>query len=111
MKMFVAALSAALVSGAVMAEAQVCKMGDMVRKVEVVHVDGDASKPCDVQYTKETEMPGAPAATLWHYDVQVDQCALKAQELVAKLQGWGWTCSTSGSEATAAASEESTATE
>lgn len=83
---------AALTSSMVMAEATVCKMGEMVRKVEVVHFDKDTTKPCDVQYTKETEMPDSPAATLWHFDVQVDQCQVKAQELISKLQGWGWTC-------------------
>lgn len=106
MKMFVAVTSLLMVSGAVLADAQVCKMGDMVRKVEVVHADGDSSKPCDVEYTKVTEMPDAPAAKLWHFEVNVDQCTVKADELLAKLQGWGWTCEASASEPATTASNE-----
>ena len=92
-------ISALVMAGAAHADVTVCKMGDAVRKVAVVHMDNDASKPCDVQYTKETEQPGEPAKTLWHYNVEVDQCAVKAQGLVDKLAGMGWSCAKEGAEA------------
>lgn len=97
-------LSALVMAGAAQADVTVCKMGDNVRKVAVVHMDNDASKPCDVQYTKETELPGEPAKTLWHYSVEVDQCAVKAQGFVEKLSGMGWSCAKEGAEAAVEAS-------
>lgn len=92
-------MTALVMAGAAQADVTVCKMGDMVRKVSVVHMDNDSSKPCDVQYSKDTEQPGEPAKTLWHYSVEVDQCAIKAQGFVEKLSGMGWSCATEGAEA------------
>jgi len=92
-------MGAVVMAGAVQADVTVCKMGETVRKVAVVHMDNDSSKACDVQYTKETEMPGEPAKSLWHYANEVDQCAVKAQGLIEKLSGMGWSCATEGAEA------------
>lgn len=92
-------ISALVMAGAAQADVTVCKMGDTVRKIAVVHMDNDSSKACDVQYSKDTEAPGEPAKTLWHYNVEVAECAVKAQGLADKLTGMGWSCSKEGAEA------------
>lgn len=63
-----------------------CRMGDKLRKIEVVH---EAGKPCDVLYTREGE---TAATALWTYAHQTDQCPVKAKFLADKLTGFGWTC-------------------
>ncbi len=85
-------IAAILAAGSAQAEVTVCKMADNVRKVSVVHQDNDPAKACDVLYSKDTEKPGEAPVVLWHYNVEVAQCAAKAQGMVDKLNGMGWSC-------------------
>lgn len=67
-----------------------CTYGDMVRRVVIMSEPG-VSVPCEVHYFKDTEAPGEDQV-LWSASQQAGYCAEKASELVAKLEGWGWSC-------------------
>ena len=47
--------------------------------------------PCEVHYYKDTEAPGEKQV-LWSAAAQEGFCESKAQEFIAKLEGWGWDC-------------------
>lgn len=78
------------------ADVTVCKMGETVRRVEVVHQEGDSSKPCEVKYHKDTEQPGADAQVLWKYNVEVAKCKEQADAFVQKLSSMGYNCAAEG---------------
>lgn len=67
-----------------------CTNGDQVRRVEIVYATGEAV-PCEVHYYKDTEAPGAREVP-WNARSQSGYCEARAGELVADLQGWGWSC-------------------
>jgi len=67
-----------------------CTHGDLTRRVEVFTEPG-VSVPCEVHYYKDTEAPGE-TQVLWSAQSQEGYCEQKADEFVAKLQGWGWNC-------------------
>lgn len=56
--------------------------------------------PCEVQYFKDTEAPGE-SQVLWSAQAQAGYCESKASEFVAKLEGWGWSCSAGAAPAAA----------
>ncbi len=85
-----------------------CSYGDMQRRVEIAHEPG-VEVPCSVHYFKDTEMPGEQQV-LWSADSDPTYCRSKAIELVAKLEGWGWDC-TSGTAAEEDVVEEAEAAE
>lgn len=70
-----------------------CAHGDKVRMVEVVQ-DPNATPVCEVWYEKPSE--GVPRQRLWSADNELGYCAPKADSFLAKLDGWGWTCSPVG---------------
>lgn len=67
-----------------------CTYGDMQRRVEIAHEPG-VEVPCSVHYFKDTEMPGEQQV-LWSAQNDPTYCQAKANELIAKLEGWGWNC-------------------
>lgn len=67
-----------------------CSYGDLQRRVEILHEAG-AEVPCEVHYYKDTEAPG-DRQVLWHAASEAGYCERKAEEFIAKLQGWGWNC-------------------
>ncbi len=85
------ALSLTLFTLSAQAEVTVCKMGAAVRRVEVRYEAPDAARGCSVVYHKDSENPGNEQL-LWQYKFDGSQCAVKAEEFVRKLGGWGWQC-------------------
>lgn len=71
-----------------------CSYGDMQRRVEIASEPG-VEVPCSVLYFKDTEMPGEQQE-LWSADNDPTYCRSKAEELVARLEGWGWDCGRGG---------------
>ena len=67
-----------------------CTFGDLERRVEIV-TEAGLDVPCEVHYYKDTEMPGE-RQVLWNAQTDAGYCASKAQEFVARLEGWGWDC-------------------
>jgi hypothetical protein len=67
-----------------------CVNGDVVRRVEVAYLTGDAV-PCEVRYFKDTEAPGR-AETPWRADNEAGYCEERAEALVERLRGFGWNC-------------------
>ncbi|MGI9220783.1 MAG: hypothetical protein ACR2QS_07090 [Woeseiaceae bacterium] len=100
-------VSLALLSpGLVFAQANTsyqCTYDGMQRRIEILTEPG-VSVPCQVQYHKDTEMPGE-VQTLWTADSDAAYCDSKASEFVAKLEGWGWSCAAGSSPETAAEPE------
>jgi len=86
----------ALVSVGAVADMTVCKMGDITRRVELSHQDGDSSKPCEAKYYKDTEQPGAEPQLLAKYNVEVAKCKEKTDALIQKLTGMGFNCAAEG---------------
>ena len=71
-----------------------CTMEDVQRRVEILTEPG-VTVPCEVHYYKDTEAPGE-RQVLWSAGTQEGYCESKAEEFVAKLEGWGWSCSHGG---------------
>lgn len=68
-----------------------CTHNNLIRTVSIEYSDPDTA-PCAVNYTKETE--GVEMQTLWKAENDTTYCTEKAEGLVAKLESWGWACST-----------------
>jgi hypothetical protein len=78
-----------------------CVRGDQeIRRVEISVQDPDQNVPCEVVYWKDTEEPGV-RSVLWNAQTDAAFCERKADELVARLEGGGWKCASSGEEQTA----------
>ncbi|MCW8933251.1 MAG: hypothetical protein OQK98_00870 [Gammaproteobacteria bacterium] len=73
----------------VSAESWSCRHDNNVREVHVVQ-ETEAAVPCSVVYKKLTE--GVEDQVLWTANSDANYCLEKAQGLVDKLTGWGWTC-------------------
>jgi hypothetical protein len=98
------ALLTTLVGAQALAAPVVCTQGNMTRSIEVVYSDPGQAVPCEVLYDKSSE--GAQS-TPWRATNESGYCEAKAAQLVAKLEGLGWTCATqSAPESAAPASEE-----
>jgi len=65
----------------------VCGHGNEVREV-AVKFGPDNQLPCVVTYTKQGQ-----EETLWQALYEENYCGVRAQELIAKLEGFGWRCS------------------
>ena len=74
-----------------------CTYDGMQRRIVILTEPG-VTVPCQVQYHKDTEMPGE-VQTLWTANSDADYCATKAAEFAAKLEGWGWSCTAGDAEA------------
>ena len=70
-----------------------CTMGDLTRRVEVLHETG-VSVPCEVHYYKDSEMPGE-RQVLWSAQNEVGYCEAQASGFVEKLESMGWACEAS----------------
>ena len=66
----------------------ICKNGDQVRTISVVYKEGASSTSCEVTYEKSTGVQ-----SLWNARSDLAYCENKAEEFVAKQEGWGWSCS------------------
>jgi len=78
--------------GAAAASDYRCVRGDQaVRRVVVAVEDPVQNAPCEVVYWKDTEQPGV-SSVLWRAQTDAAYCARKAEELVANLEGGGWSC-------------------
>jgi hypothetical protein len=67
-----------------------CSYGELQRRVEILTEPG-VTVPCEVHYYKDTEAPGE-TQVLWSAAAQEGFCESKAEEFIAKLEGWGWDC-------------------
>lgn len=72
-----------------------CTMGELTRRIEVMHETG-VSVPCEVHYYKDTEAPGE-RQVLWRAMSEEGYCEAKTTEFIAKLSGMGWNCGESSS--------------
>ena len=70
-----------------------CTYGELTRRVVVMSEPG-VSVPCEVQYFKDSEAPGE-SRVLWSASRQEGYCEARAAEFAAKLENWGWRCSSS----------------
>ncbi len=70
-----------------------CSYSELVRRVEILTEPG-VPVPCEVHYYKDTEAPGEHQV-LWSAQNDAGYCQTKTEEFVAKLEGWGWSCSAS----------------
>ena len=92
-KYLVAGLAAALpaLAAAQGTDSYQCTYGELQRRVEILTEPG-VSVPCEVHYYKDTEAPGE-REVLWSATAEEGYCERKTEEFIAKLQGWGWSCS------------------
>lgn len=67
-----------------------CTNGDLVRRVEILYEPGRAV-PCEVQYYKDTEAPGAPQV-LWRAQNESGYCESKTAAFIEQLESQGWSC-------------------
>jgi hypothetical protein len=67
-----------------------CALDEVTRRVEIYYETG-STVPCEVQYFKDTEMPGE-REVLWRAQNEEGYCEARAAELVESLRGMGWTC-------------------
>jgi hypothetical protein len=72
-----------------------CTNGDLVRRVEILYEPGRAV-PCEVQYYKDTEAPGAPQV-LWSAQNLSGYCESKTAAFIEQLESQGWTCGSGSS--------------
>lgn len=69
-----------------------CTMNKLKRTIQVAYENPGAKTPCKVNYTKDTEAPGA-TQVLFSAAVEAGYCEKKAEEFVEKMTTNGWTCS------------------
>jgi hypothetical protein len=81
-----------------------CALDEVTRRVEIYYETG-STVPCEVQYFKDTEMPGE-REVLWRAGNEEGYCEARAAELVEKLRGMGWTCWAAGDSGSAPEAEE-----
>jgi hypothetical protein len=62
-----------------------------IRRIELATQDPARGVPCEVVYWKDTEEPGV-RRVLWSARTDAAFCTRKADELIAKLEAVGWTC-------------------
>ncbi len=67
-----------------------CTMGELTRRVEIMHETG-VTVPCEVHYYKDTEVPGE-RQVLWRATNEEGYCETKTTEFIATLSGMGWDC-------------------
>lgn len=67
-----------------------CALDEVTRRIEIYYETG-STVPCEVQYLRDTEMPGE-REVLWRAQNEEGYCEARAAELVEKLRGMGWTC-------------------
>jgi hypothetical protein len=94
----------ALAGTAAASEIRCVRGDDAIRRVEIAAQDQNRGAPCEVVYWKDTERPGV-RTVLWSAETDADFCARKAEELVDRLEGGGWSCTAAGEQPRAASRE------
>ena len=72
--------------------AYVCSLNGLQRRIEIDLLSAPAPVPCEVNYYKDNEAPGAKA-TLWSANNDGQYCEHQAKNLVEKLESMNWSCS------------------
>ena len=68
-----------------------CKIGNIMRRVEIQYYEQEKAVPCEVHYYKDTEEPGTDRV-LWRAEYETGFCENKMTAFVGKLSGLGWYC-------------------
>jgi len=71
------------------AESWICEQGNLVREINVERSTANPV-PCSVNYNKQAE--GLGSSVLWTAVADESYCDIKANDLAAKLEGLGWSC-------------------
>ena len=71
-----------------------CSLDEVTRRVVIFYETG-STVPCEVQYFKDTEMPGE-REVLWRAQNEEGYCEARAAEFVEMLRGMNWTCWAAG---------------
>lgn len=79
-----------LLPASAMSASWTCEHNNLIREVAIDSA-GENAVPCSVNYTKITE--GVGTQQLWSAENEAGYCEARAEEFVARLQGWGWNCS------------------
>jgi hypothetical protein len=80
-----------------------CWNGDSTRRIELRGPETAQGAACEVRYWRNANAAGT-GQSLWRANRDIDFCAAKARELVARLEAGGWTCSDGGQGAPEASS-------
>jgi len=72
-------------------DAALCKIGEIMRRVEIRYYEKEKSVPCEVHYYKDTEEPGTDRI-LWRAQNETGFCENKMSAFVDELSGFGWYC-------------------
>jgi len=83
-------LLAMTISGTALANPVSCENGELRRRVEVVYSEPGQAVPCEVIYDKSDE---GSIEALWRASNRAGYCEVKAEGLIEKLRGMGWSCS------------------
>jgi hypothetical protein len=82
-------------TGTVSANPTACTQGEVSRTVEIVYAEPGQAVPCEVIYAK-------PAAgtieLLWQAMNKAGYCEEQADNLIEKLEGLGWQCTSQGAQ-------------
>jgi hypothetical protein len=65
-----------------------CSNGDLARRVELR--EGSPTQGCEVRYWRNAG--SGSGQSLWRAERDPDYCAVRARELIARLETGGWTC-------------------
>jgi hypothetical protein len=82
-------LGLVLVPAAGYANSWSCKHGNILREVKIEY-SGESPVPCKVVYNKPDE--DKSSKVLWNAESEQGFCEAKAKAFVAKLESWGWAC-------------------
>lgn len=82
-----------------------CKNGNLLREVKIEYA-GQSPVPCKVIYNKPDE--DQSSKVLWNAQSEQGYCEAKARDFVARLESWGWACTSDDASAPA---EPATATD
>lgn len=72
--------------------AYVCTLNGLQRRVEIDLLNAPDPVPCEVNYYKDNENPGAKT-TLWSARNDSYYCENQAKAFIEKLESMNWTCS------------------
>jgi len=72
--------------------AYVCTLNGVQRRVEIDLLNSPAPVPCEVNYYKDNEAPGAKT-TLWSAQNDSFYCENQAKAFIKKLESMNWSCS------------------
>ena len=82
-------LAALALPTAANAESWICEHDTLVREITVERETANPV-PCSVKYNKQAE--GLGTSVLWTANADGSYCDIKANDLAAKLEGLGWSC-------------------